>query len=82
MKPEDMIPIDQDIEMPRKRVGNSRYNWTGMEVGGSFFVSDASDASLAGAGRSFSSYWKLGWKFATRRLTENGIEGVRIWRVK
>jgi len=78
----DLIPLDHDIPIPRKQSGNERYDWTAMGIDDSFFVPGANDASLAAAGNSWAKYWDRDWKFSTRRLTENDVEGVRIWRVK
>jgi hypothetical protein len=71
-----MITIDKDIPLPRHRVV---YPFPEMEVGDSFF-SKKSRKTLAG----IAYYWsrKLGFKFATRDVVENDVEGVRVWRTK
>jgi hypothetical protein len=62
-------------------LGKSKYPFREMAVGDSFF------APLGGAQRSSLSRMATGWtkdtgfKFVTRKATEGGQEGVRIWRV-
>ena len=70
--------IEKDVPTPP--ANRSKYPWRKMAVGDSFFAPAAlqrvigSNASRVGK--------KLGRKYVTRVMTENGIEGVRVWRVE
>jgi hypothetical protein len=74
-----MIPIDKSVPLPRPRPHNSVYPWQQMDVGDSFFAPcekrGAVQSALSYAGK------RNGFKFATRTVTENGVTGVRVWRV-
>lgn len=53
-----------------------------MGVGDSFFVAgNAKDHRRVRANMSNFMRLNPGWKFATRSLSENGVEGVRVWRI-
>ena len=78
-----MIPIDKGVPIPAyvpgPPVGSApKYPWRTMEVGDSFFVghmdSQQVSSGAAAAGR------KLSRRFVTRRLIEDGIAGIRVWR--
>jgi hypothetical protein len=71
-----MIIIDKDIPFPgRKR----HYPFIEMEVGDSFFTKK-SRSTIAAIAR----YWgkRLNCKFSTADVVENGVEGIRVWRIK
>lgn len=77
-----MIQIDSDIPMPFFQGKSGRpetYPWGKLEVGQSFFVPNGNDrwfrSSCGAAGK------RYGWQFRVRAWTENGVEGVRVWRV-
>lgn len=74
--------IDKDVPLPplaRRGVGFHAID--AMEVGDSVFInSGKSQANVA------AHFWTLaknrpGWKFATRKVVENGVAGIRVWRV-
>ena len=73
--------FDKGIPLPPKRTARAtdRYGLALMEVGDSFFV-NAAQAPLSGAATRWGH--KLGRKYATRKVTENGAHGVRVWRVE
>jgi len=69
--------IDKDIPPP----GGYTYPWTAMEPGDSFFVPDkcarVMSVSVNYAKRKIvpSSNWTV------RSVNENGVKGVRVWRL-
>lgn len=78
-----MITIDKDKPMPNGygRGAPRKYPFDELAVGESFFVpgkkandlySSADCAKLRCPGR----------KFSRRTVTENGVTGVRVWRVQ
>jgi len=72
--------IDNDI--PLSVHAQARYPFRELQVGQSFFVSDPK--RFVGCRRSASVMGLRlgnGVKFVTRTITENGVKGVRIWRV-
>lgn len=77
-----MFKIDKTRPIPDGSVSN-RYPFPEMEIGDSFFVPHnqiqtnnqvRASASLQGK--------NLGFKFRTRTVTEDGIVGIRVWRIK
>jgi len=72
-----MIEIEKGIPIPNDGRGRpSRYPWTTMDVGDSFFIpgKTAHDFSGIASGAGF----RTGRKFTTR--TVEG--GVRVWRIE
>jgi hypothetical protein len=67
-----MFKIDDDVPLPR---GRGSYPLGELEVGQSFFVpGNTNVASLAVNHRPK--------KFTTRKKTEGGVTGIRVWRVE
>jgi hypothetical protein len=85
------ITIDKGVPIPSAGRGSGAprmYPWHEMEPGDSFFVPGAKrdyNDKRPGVDRQFGIAIgkKLipGSKWATRAVTENGINGVRVWRV-
>ena len=83
------IQIDKNIPIPDepKLHGNTRYPWLEMNIGDSFFQEPQGSEDqtacrtrmvVARCGRR-----KLhGEDYVIARVTENGIDGVRIWKTK
>lgn len=69
------IKIDKGIPAPDR--SRAKYPLAAMELGDSFFV-PGKTAALVGA--SFARHAPK--KFAARGVTENGVKGVRVWRIK
>lgn len=65
--------IDKGIPLDKER---RKYPLPAMEVGDSFFVAGGSSQTIGG---SFAAQRPK--KFAVRTVTENGVKGVRVWRV-
>lgn len=78
-----MFEIRKDVPMPATvREGfakPSKYPFGTMEVGDMFFVPAAkkSFSSLASAAGK-----RLGRKFSTRAVTDEGVEGIGCWRIE
>lgn len=76
------IKIDNNVPIPAnagRRGKGSMYPFSEMEVGDSFFVSrpqKTMTGSVSSAARKNSA------KYTTRSVTENGVSGTRVWRIK
>ena len=71
------IKIDTDVPMPELRRKYPKFPVMEMEVGASFF---APGLRSSGFGAWLLDARKTGRKFTTRNATENGVDGVRVWR--
>ncbi len=73
------IAVDHDVPLPKHFRGPiPKYPWRKMEVGDSFFVPEPQSRVCAAA----QSYEKThGTKYRTAKITENGVYGVRVWRL-
>jgi hypothetical protein len=69
------IPIDKGVPLPKGR-REPKYPWASMEVGDSFFVPGTISTSAATAASK-----RLGFGFVRRSVVENGVAGIRFWRV-
>ena len=89
------IKVDKDVPVPAyTRVGRpSRYPWSEMEVGDSFFVpvSEGEDihklrTSISGSRYAYTKGMVkrhgVEYRATIRTVTEGGVEGVRAWRLK
>ena len=76
------LTIDRGIPPPPSRGISKRYPWSQMEIGDSFFV--PSSLTKAATVRSATAYAKKrnGATYATSEIVENGVSGVRVWRIK
>lgn len=70
------LKIDKGVPMPKPAWGKLSELCKSMEVGDSVFFPGRSSGSLAG------SLVRFGYKFAKRTVTENGVKGVRVWRIE
>ena len=77
------IKIDKGVPLVglsgRGKHGNAKYPWREMEVGDSFFVSTVSMGALSAQGQQAG--LRLNRKFKTKTFIENGVKGVRVWRI-
>jgi len=72
---------DTDIPLPENkgRGGRAKYPLGMMPVGASFFTAGKTSSDMCSATR----VWKLrGLDFSTVTVTENGVNGCRVWRIK
>lgn len=72
------IKIDNNIPIPLVR-GKSKYPFAKLEIGESFFVPEKSTNFLGAIRAKFARI--LSRKFIIRSVTENGVKGIRVWRV-
>jgi len=73
------VPINKGVPIPEKRRRFADdYPWEDMGVGDSIFI------PFRGKSRPQVSVVqkRLGVKFTTRRLTEDDVLGLRIWRIE
>jgi hypothetical protein len=73
--------VDSNITLPNhKSPFKKRYPISQLQVGESLFVADVKINNIYNTVK----YWadKLGAKFTVRTLEEDGIRGVRVWRMK
>lgn len=79
------IKIDTDVPLPDAYRSRTRFPWKDMEAGQSFFAPGYKTAGMAGPGKQMNlSHPRLsvpGSKWTVRTVTENGVSGVRVWRV-
>lgn len=76
-----MYEIETDVPAPPLSHGNAKYPWEKMEVGNSFFVPGGSVDTIQKAGRAWADR-NHGGKFICRKAVEDGLAGVRAWRIK
>ena len=72
---EEGISITKGLPTPHR--GRAKYPFRDMEVGDSFFVRGASVIGLHGCARRHRPK-----RFTCRTLVENGVAGVRVWRIQ
>jgi hypothetical protein len=76
------IKIDKGVPVPPLTQGRRmKYPFRQMEVGDSFFVPGVKTSSgfsgcLHGVRKS------TGWTFTCRSRVEDGVQGVRVWRIE
>ena len=82
MPTRETIRIDSDISLPSPKGGAGvvKYPFRQLEVGQSFFVPGKTQADLSGS--IGAARRAMGRKFATRRVTEDGVTGTRVWRLE
>ena len=71
--------IDRAIPIPppSRGPGAVKYPWAVMEVGDSFFVPGITKDNIYSSIKNAS---RDGRSFVARRVTENGVRGLRVWR--
>ena len=75
------IEIESNVPIPESTSGRRlKYPFESLEVGDSFFVEGKEPAQVSGSKKHFSA--KLGHRYICRTVTEDGVKGVRLWRVE
>ena len=74
------IRLDHNIPLPRRRGAHRIYPFAEMRVGDSFFVPHKGQKRLAA--QLVSGARSQGIRASARTVTENGVEGVRCWRIE
>ena len=74
--------IEKGVPLPpgAGRKGRNKYPWYEMEVGDSCFLPDADPRAVSQAASNVARR-NNGLRFATRAVTENGVKGVRVWKI-
>ena len=75
LRPDDGISITKGLPTPHR--GRAKYPFRDMEIGDSFFARGASVIGLHGCARRHRPK-----RFTCRSLVENGVAGVRVWRIQ
>ena len=77
-----MYTIDKNVPAPAvvSLGAPAKYPWRAMDVGDSFFVPGNKASAMTSAAAMTAR--RLGCKYTTRTVTENGVKGVRVWRVE
>ena len=71
------------IPMPKPKAKARKYPLREMLIGDSFFVPASTLKSPSSAYASLGSHARqAGIKVSIRRLTEDGVDGFRVWRVE
>ena len=76
------IKIDKDVPCPPKQRGGGRppqYPFAELEVGDSFFAPGTTTKTFGGTVSN--TRRRLGITLVTRTVEEDGVSGVRVWRV-
>lgn len=72
--------VQSGVPIPLKRIPRAAYPFAQLAVGDSFFVPGGSPQSLTYA-RSAAEV-EFSASYATRKVTESGTSGVRVWRTR
>ena len=73
------INLDKNVPLPSKRAQAQVYPFDKMEIGDSFFV----DLETGRTVRNRASLMtRSDFRLTCRTVTENGIRGVRVWRIE
>ncbi len=75
-----MIKIDKDVPLPNRAPYGVQYPLGEMGVGDSFFVASGDPGRIQNTVLLWAKRNKM--KFTTRRGTEDGQAGLRVWRIK
>jgi hypothetical protein len=73
------ITIDKNVPAPAERRRMKQYPWREMGVGDSFFVSDRTSQQVSASAGHASK--RLDYRFTCRKAEQNGVKGVRVWRI-
>jgi hypothetical protein len=75
------ITIDRNVEIPVPAKNSGRppiYPWRKLAIGDSFFAPGKTHQTLGATAGTRGP----GIKVTTRAVTENGVSGVRVWRIE
>ena len=73
--------VEKGVPLPLSagQKGKNKYPWYEMEVGDSFFVPGDKRGSVHNSASGIKS--RTGLCFSCSVVTENGVKGVRVWRI-
>jgi hypothetical protein len=79
--------IEKNVPLPKSNRGrgNTRYPFGRMDIGDSFFIAAPENATatqqrISSAATHFAA--RHACRFTTREVMEDGVIGVRIWRIE
>jgi hypothetical protein len=77
------MKIESNIPIPKIRSTGAqlKYPWDALKVGDSFFVPDGDVSALTSIGKQYFKNRNISVKIKCRTVTEDGVKGVRVWRV-
>ncbi len=76
-----MYEIEKGIEVPDDGRGRTlKYPWKSLEIGDSFFVIGVKRTSISGSINHAQK--RYGLTLTSRIREENGVKGVRVWRIE
>ena len=73
-----MFNVDHDVPVP---ITKRKYPWDAMDAGDSFFVPGVAVETLTSA-VSVVKKTRKNMRWTCRTVTENGVKGVRVWRIE
>lgn len=76
------VQIDKDIPLPPSRSRLDGSTWALFKVGDSSFFPGGDQRELSSRAGSYGRQCHPQRKFATRSVTENGVKGIRVWRIE
>lgn len=76
------IRIDKRVPIPKPetRDRSPKYPWADMKVGDSFFVAGVTQKAINSSAHHQTLHGN--GTYSTRVVVENGVKGVRCWKVK
>ena len=78
----ESLSIENGVPIPASRRGRQGIPWKNMAVGDSVFAAGREQNTVAATGRLIGKKHSPRRKFVTRKVTEDGVAGVRVWRVE
>lgn len=73
-----MFDVEMSVPMPKPK---NTYPFSSMKAGDSFFVPDGGVNAICSAAKQWGRRNATNTMFRCRTRTENGVKGVRCWRV-
>lgn len=73
------IKIDKNVALPTSGA-NAKYPFADLSIGDSFFAPGRTSAQISPC--TAHAQRERGGKFTARTVTENGVKGVRVWRIE
>lgn len=78
----DVYRIDEDVPIPPRPGGHRIYPWQSLKPGTSMFIkTNAKTGVICSAAKQWAKRRNIDAKYVSRRVTENGKRGVRVWRL-
>lgn len=74
------MKFEKGVPMPSVGIKHRWDDVKRMEVGDSFFIADTTTTRMGSTLTNIKK--KTGFRFAARTVAEDGVAGVRVWRVE